>query len=117
MPIPFVLEVPCADRKTITAVRIANFENWSRYRFAFGHEEFEFAIDTLDNAEQRNRAMLHRHLYRQPAPNLTVIYVQGPNLGSSLCDCDVAGTIVSHQHHIVVVVHCVILCERTSDAE
>ena len=52
MPVPLVLEVPCADGKTVATVRVADLKSWSGYGFSFGHQETEFASDSLDNREQ-----------------------------------------------------------------
>src|SRR5690349_6030308 len=82
--VPIINESARPDGKSIPTVRIANFKNWTRYRFAFGGQHPQLPVAGVHNGEQRYQPLLHRHLYRQSSPNFPMIYLQRTNLGFSL---------------------------------
>src|SRR5438270_5442514 len=44
VPIPLVEEFSCSNRKTVSAIGIADFENWPGHRFSFSHQQLQVAV-------------------------------------------------------------------------
>ena len=80
-------------------------------------KEAELALRRFDQGEQSHRAVLDGHFDRDAAPDLAVVNRERPDFGPSLCDRDMAGPVVSHEHDVILEVHGVIFGERTADAK
>src|ERR1039457_4250457 len=113
---PLIYESPCAWREAVAAVRVADFENRSRHGFALGVYEFQ-QPGILGHREHGNRPMPHAHFHGKPAAGLAVINAQRAHFGPAFGDAAMAGPVVSHKHHIVLVIDRVELGERPGGSE
>src|SRR5438552_3989892 len=66
--VPFSEEVTGADRKAVSAVGIANFENRPGHGLPLSREELEFAVYCLHHRNQRHWSVLHWQFHREPSP-------------------------------------------------
>ena len=88
------------DGKLIAAVGVADLQSRSGHRLAFGHDELQRPLAMLCHEEQCHGLELHRHLYRQPGSDLSVIHPKRTQLGLAACNTRTATTIVPHQQHV-----------------
>src|SRR4051812_28419454 len=72
--VPVFYKSLCAYGKTVTAVRIADLQDWAWNRFPFRNNESQSIARALRQRKQRHGAVFHRHLHREPAPDFAVIY-------------------------------------------
>src|SRR5690348_9878956 len=78
--IPFVDETARADGKAVTTVRIADFKYGAGHGLCFGEQQLQATVCRLDNREEGDGPMPHRHFDGEAAAHLTVKHRQRANL-------------------------------------
>src|ERR1035441_6330524 len=95
LPGPGTAEAANPEREPVTAVGVANFENFAGYALALGYDELEARLAVFDHREQSDGAVFDAHLDGEAATPLAVVDLERADLGFALGDGDVAGTVVA----------------------
>jgi len=111
MDIPLVHKAPRPERKSVTGIGVANFENWTGHGFAFRHQQLKSTVHRLDHGKQSHRTMFDRHFHGEPGTYLAVIDVQRAHFDLSLGNRDMPWTVMAHEYDIVVIV-CLLYTSR-----
>lgn len=99
------------------SVRIAGGRNGARGGFAFGDDEFEFAVGGLSDAEHGDGAFLDAEFHTCSRTGLAVVFFETADDRASRRNIDVVGAVVSDKHAVALEVHRVELRETAADVE
>src|SRR5580704_1173097 len=97
MRVPILNKFSCAGSKPVPAVGIPNFQYGSWHRLPFCHKHYQTRIVFFNNAQQGNRSVFDRHLYRKTAACFSVINTKRLYLDLSLRDGNMPWPVMSHE--------------------
>src|SRR5262249_50588662 len=102
---PAIDEILHATSEADAAVRIANFQGWARDALAFSHEEFEFAIGGLSNAQNGHRAKFHACFDANAEAALAVVKSESAQHRAAFGDSQMKWSIMAHEQEVLLEIH------------